>query len=65
MIRNVLAAYMFLLSVSLFAFAAIVATRFIAGGLAETISELMQYGTLFTFASSCAALLFVLHLIEE
>jgi hypothetical protein len=65
MIRNLIAAYMVLLSVSLFAIAAILATRLIVGGLAERVSELMQYGTLFTFASSCTALLFVLHLIED
>ncbi len=65
MIRNLIAAYSVLLSVSLFAIAAILALKLLASGLSSAVWDIVLYGRLFAFMLGCSALAFFLSLMDE
>jgi len=65
MIRNLIAAYVVLFSVSLFAIAAILALKLLAGGLSPAVWDIVFYGTVFAFMLGCSALAFFLYLMDD
>jgi hypothetical protein len=65
MIRNLIAAYVVLLSVSLFAIAAVLALKLLAGGLSSTVWDVVLYGMLFAFMLGCSLLAFFLYLMDD